>query len=83
MKTIILIAFLAILFFFFIARTTVHFNPFSIKFGRPLYAVGALFLIIGMGTMNYASETKGYNDAVKDVIKLALKNRETADKTQE
>ena len=71
MKTIFwLILVLAIV--FFAARPKLNFNPFSITFETPYFAIGIAFLLIGLSLIQYES----YRSGLKEGLNVAIEKLE-------
>lgn len=54
----------------FVAKVSIHINPFKITFGRPLFAIGCVLIIIGMSCIQIDSERKGKKEVIEKLEKL-------------
>ena len=74
----ILLVLLAIVGFFFLAKTEITISPFSLKMKAPLNAVGWIFLSIGVGMICAESRRKGYKEGSEETIETFTKTLEEA-----
>lgn len=67
MKTILwLILVLALI--IFAARPKLNFNPFSVTFETPYFAIGIAFLLIGLSLIQYESYKRGVKEGLNHTI---------------
>ena len=74
----ILLVLLAIIGFFFLAKTEITMSPFSLKMKAPLNAVGWVFLSIGVGMIAAESRRKGYNEGSTEAVETFTKTLDEA-----
>lgn len=74
----ILLVLLAIVGFFFLAKTEITISPFSLKMKAPLNAVGWIFLSIGVGMISAESRRKGYKEGSEETIETFTKSLDEA-----
>jgi len=67
MKSTIIQVIIIVIILFFLAQITISFSPFSIKFGRPLFAIGWVLICVGIGCIQLDSERKGRQDLINGV----------------
>ena len=74
----ILLILLAVVGFFFLAKTEITMSPFSLKMKAPLNAVGWIFLSIGVGMISTESGRNGYREGSEETIETFAKTLDEA-----
>jgi len=54
----------------FLADTTIKFNPFNINFGKIYFAIGFIFILIGIAFIELQGKVIGRNDVRRVVIEV-------------
>ena len=73
MKSIVILLIALTLILFFVAQISIQLSPFKITFGRPLFAIGLILIMIGVAFIQIDAETKGYRRAYKEATEIVNK----------
>lgn len=79
MTQLIISSILFLLFFLLIARTTITFSPFSIKFERLIMAIGWVLIIAGVECII----TQSYREGRRDFKTLVIHELDSLEKAQD
>lgn len=70
MKSIVILLIALTLILFFVAQISIQLSPFKITFGRPLFAIGWVLIIVGISCIQIDSERKGKKEVIEKLEKL-------------
>ena len=67
---------IAVILFLFLARTTIEFHPFKVIFSRIFYAIGFIFVMIGILFIEFQGKENGRAMGINDIKEVLIELRQ-------